>query len=464
MNAPTKHVGQASGATRRLARFAAELRYDQLADEERRCIRRHVLDTIGASLAGSNQDVTRVVSETFAASGLSGPSAVPGIASKFDPLSAVYVMATAAHGLEVDDGYRAGSVHPGAVVVPAALIFAAAEGCDARTFMAAVAAGYETSTRIAEAIHPQSRQRGFHNTSVVGPLAAAVTLGVLRQQSAETIEQAIGIAASASAGLFAFLHGGGEVKRIHAGHAAREGALAALLAERGLTGPMGVLAERDGLFQAFSSPEQAAARFKISERPELLAVTRCYMKPYACCRHLHPAIDAVRQIVGEQKLQSSDVATVEIGTYAIAAEHAHTGWDDMASAQMSFPFCIGVALSGRPLDMADFGERARQDETILSGASRVHIAVDQACDTNYPAARSAKVRITTNSGQVFERLVDDPYGSPTNPLDDATVSQKFMRLATPVLGEVKAREAADAIGQLDDIKQMRDVVALLTPR
>ncbi len=464
MNAPSKSIGRASDATLRLARFAAELRYEQLADEERRCIRRHVLDTIGAALAGGNQDVTRVVCETFAAAGLSGTSVVPGTASAFDPLSAVYAMATAAHGLEVDDGYRAGSVHPGAVVVPTALIFSAAEGRNAHIFMAAVAAGYETCTRIAEAIHPQSRERGFHNTSVVGPLAAAVTLGVLHGQNADMIERALGIAASASAGLFAFLHGGGEIKRTHAGHAAREGALAALMAERGLTGPTGVLTERDGVFQAFSSLDQAAARFRISQRPELLAVTRCYMKPYACCRHLHPAIDAVRHIVGEQKLESSDVAAVEIGTYAIAAEHAHTGWGDMASAQMSFPFCIGVALSGRPLDMADFGDSARKDETILSGAGRVRIAVDQTCHANYPAARSAKVRITTNSGRSFERLVDDPYGSPTNPLDDATVSQKFMRLATPALGEVKAREAADAIGQLDDIKQMREVVALLTPR
>jgi 2-methylcitrate dehydratase PrpD len=463
MNAPTKRIDQAADATRALVRFATGLRYENLAEDERRHVRRHVLDTIGAALAGSNQNVCRIICETFKASGLSGSSVVPGTTSSFDPLSAVYAMATAAHGLEVDDGYRAGSVHPGAVVVPTALIFAANEGCDGPTFMVAVAAGYEASTRIAEAVHPQSRQRGFHNTSVVGPLAAALTLGVLHGQSGDTLEQALGIAASSSAGLFAFLHGGGEVKRAHAGHAAREGALAALLAERGLTGPVGVLTERDGLFQAFSSPDQAAVRFKISQRPDLLAVTHCYMKPYACCRHLHPAIDAVRQIVSDHKLSLSDVSAVDIGTYAIAAEHAHTGWGDMASAQMSFPFCIGVALAGRSLDMADFGDAARKDDATLSGARKVRVTVDQTCEANYPAARSALVKISTTSGRTFEQLVDDPYGSSTNPLDDAAVTMKFMRLASPVLGAARAREAAQAIGKLDGVVHMGDIAALLTP-
>lgn len=463
MSAQAKRTHSAPNATQRLAQFSAGLRYAALTDEERRSIRRHVLDTIGACIAGSTQDVTRIVCDTFKAAGLSGESRVAGLNQSFDVLSAIYVMATAAHGLEVDDGYRAGSVHPGAVVVPTALAFGAADGCDGPTFMAAVAAGYEASTRLAEAIHPQSRQRGFHNTSLVGPLAAAVTVGVLRGHDAATIEYGLGLAASSSAGLFAFLHGGGEVKRVHAGHAAREGALAAMLAERGLTGPIGVLEERDGLFQAFSSPEQAASRFTISERPELLAVTRCYMKPYACCRHLHPAIDGVRQIMTREKLSVSEIRSTQVATYGIAAEHAGTAWENMASAQMSFPFCISLALHGKPLDMADFGAAARQDRKIIAGTEKVRIEVDPDCDANYPAARSAKVRITLNSGRKFDSFVNEPYGSPKNPLDDDAVKAKFLRLASTVLGAARAESVVQAIYRLDDVKKMRDVSALLTP-
>lgn len=460
MSAPAKQTVPSLDATRQLAEFAAGLRYANLVEEERRAVRRHVLDTLGAIVAGSGQDVTRIVCETFKAAGLSGTAVAAGIAQPLDLLSAMYVMGTAAHGLELDDGYRAGSVHPGAVVVPAALAVAATQDRDGASFMTAVATGYEAATRLAEAIHPQSRQRGFHNTSLVGPLAAAVATGVLRGHDAATVEQTLGLAASTSAGLFAFLHGGGEVKRVHAGHAAREGTLAAMQAERGLTGPLGVLEQKDGLFQAFSTPE-AAARFKISRRPDLLAVTRCYMKPYACCRHLHPAIDGVLQIMSEEKLCAGDVQTADIATYAIAAEHAHTGWGNMASAQMSFPFCIGLALEGKPLDIADFDEATRKDAAVAVQARKVKIGVDRDCDTSYPSTRSAKVRITTETGQQFERFIDEPYGSAKTPLDDIALKAKFMRLATPVLGDARAEAVVRLVDRLDTVKSMSELSALL---
>lgn len=455
--------GTEPGPTRRLASFAAELRYAALADKERQAVRRHVLDTLGACLAGSAQEVTRIACDVFRASGLAGDAKAAGLSQSFDMLSAIYVMGTATHGLELDDGYRAGSVHPGAVVLPAALGIGAAKGCDGQRFMAAIAAGYETSARLAEAIHPQSRVRGFHNTSVVGPLAAAVAAGVICGHDADTIEQALGLAASSAGGLFAFLHGGGEVKRVHAGHAAREGALAALLAERGLTGPVGVLEGKDGLFQAFSSPEQAETRFRLSTRPELLAVTNCYMKPYACCRHLHPAIDGVLQIMSEEHLAPEAVRAVEIGTYAIASEHAGTGWEDMASAQMSFPFCIGLALHGSPFDIADFHGEARRDRRVIDATKKVKIATDAECDRNYPAARSAKVRVLLASGQAFDRFVSEPYGSPKSPLDDGALRAKFRRLATPIIGSGRADAVIETVENLDGLTQVRDLMDLMVP-
>lgn len=460
MTAPAMKAQPSNGATRQLAEFAAGLRHADLLEEERRAVRRHVLDTIAAIIAGSDQDVTRVVCETMKAACVSGTFSVAGRSERFDLLSAIYVMATAGHGLELDDGYRAGSVHPGAVTVPAALAVAAADQCDGPKFMAAVAAGYEAVTRLAEAMHPQSRRRGFHNTSLAGPLGAAVATSVLRGHNAATVEQALGLAASTSAGLFAFLHGGGEVKRVHAGHAAREGTLAAMQAERGLTGPLGVLEQKDGLFQAFSTPD-AAARFNISRRPDLLAVTRCYMKPYACCRHLHPAIDGVLQVMREEKLSAEDVKAADIGTYAIAVEHAHTGWDNMASAQMSFPFCIALALKGEALDIADFDESGRKDASIIGQTWKVKIEVDRACDISYPSTRSARVKIGTNDGRQYERFIDEPYGSAKTPLDDAALKAKFMRLVTPVLGAARAEAVVQLIDRLDSVRNMSELSALL---
>ena len=95
-------------------------------------------------------------------------------------------------------------------------------------------AGYETAICLARACAPDLRQRGFHPTSAVGPFGAAVAVAKLRGLNAQQIADALGIAATSAAGLFAFVNGGADIKRLHAGHASREGIQAALLAELGV--------------------------------------------------------------------------------------------------------------------------------------------------------------------------------------------------------------------------------------
>ena len=50
-----------------------------------------------------------------------GRMPVPGRARRADLLDAAFLGGTAAHGIELDDGYRHGSAHCGCVVVPAVL-------------------------------------------------------------------------------------------------------------------------------------------------------------------------------------------------------------------------------------------------------------------------------------------------------------------------------------------------------
>ncbi len=122
-------------------------------------------------------------------------------------------------------------------------------------------AGYETVTAIGRACHPALRHRGFHPTGAVAVFGAAMATGKLRGLSGRTLANALGIAASSAAGLFAFVNGGADIKRLHAGHAAREGMQAALLAEQGVEGPPGVIEARDGFMQAFAyeRPDDGAA-------------------------------------------------------------------------------------------------------------------------------------------------------------------------------------------------------------
>src|SRR6516164_53494 len=236
----------AARATAAIVEFVGELRHAALADEVRHYARRHLLDTVGVMIAGAGGNVAIRAEAVLAAARPAGRIPVPGRARRADVIDAAFLGGTAAHGIELDDGFRQGSVHPGCVVVPTVLALGYDRHVEGRALMEAIVAGYEAVIAIGRACHPDLRQRGFHPTAAVGVFASAAAAGKLRGLSADALANAFGLAASSAAGLFAFVNGGGDIKRLHAGHAAREGLQAALLAEQGVEGPPDVIEARDG--------------------------------------------------------------------------------------------------------------------------------------------------------------------------------------------------------------------------
>src|SRR5215472_11747763 len=275
----------AAGATSALIAFVNGLRFEELEAEVRHCARRHLLDTVGVMISGAAGDVATRAEAVIAAVRGGGSIPVPGRARRADLLDAAFLGGTAAHGIELDDGYRQGSVHPGCAVVPAVLAVGHHMGSSGKAAIEAMVAGYETAIAIARACHPDLRQRGFHPTGACGVFGAAAAAAKLRGLPVPRIADAFGIAASSAAGLFAFVNGGADIKRLHAGHASREGLQAALLAEQGIEGPPAVIEARDGFLQAFAFGRIDEGR-SLELPPDVpFGITDCYVKPYACCRH-----------------------------------------------------------------------------------------------------------------------------------------------------------------------------------
>jgi 2-methylcitrate dehydratase PrpD len=323
--------------------------------------------------------------------------------------------------------------------------------------IAALVAGYETVTAIGRACHPDLRQRGFHPTGAVAVLGAAMAAGKLRGLSATQLAHALGLAASSSGGLFAFVNGGGDIKRLHAGHAAREGLQAALLAHQGVEGPPAVLEARDGFLQAFAFGRAGRAR-GIELPPAVpFGITDCYIKPYPCCRHIQPAVEALIGLLTDHDIATAEVSRIDAETYRIAAEHAQTGWDDFASAQLSFPYLMALALEFRAIKLAHFSDEQRRDPALAALAAKVHVTAPPEVDRLYPQLRPARVKVTTARG-VFTRAADEALGSRLVPLDDAGLQTKFQDLVAPVLGAAHAAELARGLWA---IEASEDVGALV---
>ena len=444
-----------AAATAALVEFVGDLRHADLPDEVRHYARRHLLDTVGVMIAGAAGEVANRAEAVLAAVRLPGHVPVPGRARRADLMDAAFLGGTAAHGIELDDGFTQGSVHPGCVVIPAALALACARRSNGRALMEAVVTGYEAVIAIGRACHPDLRQRGFHPTAAVGVFGSAAAAGKLRGLSADALANALGLAASSAAGLFAFVNGGGDIKRLHAGHAAREGLQAVLLAEQGVEGPPGVIEARDGFIQAFARAEKTRAVALPPGAP--FGITDCYIKPNPCCRHIQPAVEALIGILEEEDIAGEEVERVEVATYRIAAEHAATGWDDFASAQLSFPYLIALALKFRGIKFEHFADAVRRDPALGAMARKLTVTAPPEVDRLYPQLRPARVTVATARGS-YTRQVEEARGSRLLPLGDAALTAKFLGLAGPVLGPARAKDLAERLWSLDAIDDVASLV------
>jgi 2-methylcitrate dehydratase PrpD len=447
--------------TAALAQFASGLAWSSLTEEERRAAKRHLLDGLGACVAGVDQPIFARSAALLDRVGGSGDVPVVGSKHRTSLLSAAYLTAVNCHAIELDDGNREGSLHPGTAVVPALLTAGYDLDVDGAALLSALVAGYEVSVSLAEVLHPHASRRGFQTTGVVGGLGAAAAVARLLELDATDVEKAIGIAASASAGIFSYLTGGGNVKKLHPGHAAREGVFAAMAAkERIVEGPLGVAETKAGVFEAFGgiTPWSGNA---FDHRGGALAITRSYLKPYPCCRHIHPAIDALLELRRRHDIDPDRVERVDVGTYEAAMPHAALPFDSFTVAQLSFPYVMAAALRTGKVDLDSFAGKARSDPRSGADAAKIRVSADPECCASYPKQGPARVTVTMKDGAVHGLYVAQPLGAPENPLSDEDLAAKFRMSVKTRLPAAEADRVIDLVWNLDDAGSVRDLVERL---
>jgi 2-methylcitrate dehydratase PrpD len=181
------------------------------------------------------------------------------------------------------------------------------------------------------------------------------------------------------------------------------------------------------------------------------------VKPYACCRHIQPAVEALIELMTENELSANDIRDVKVDTYSIAAEHAHTGWQDYASAQLSFPYIMALGMRHRWIKVEHFEDKERRDPEMARLGGLVHVNAAADMDRLYPANRPARVTITTDGGQ-FKKEAMEALGAREVPLDDRRLGDKFRDLVDPVMGQDRARMLLERLWRLDQLDNIKDLL------
>ncbi|WP_245317853.1 MmgE/PrpD family protein [Ensifer sp. 1H6] len=408
-----------------------------------------LLDLIGAAIAG--YDMPGPKAARSIAGTLFGTGAVPVWLSgtTVAPLAALHCNAAAASALDLDDGSRAARGHPGAAVIPTA--FAALPQADrsASELIAAVALGYDVGIRIASAQNPEGIKT--RQTGRWAAFAAAATAGRLLKSPPHVIAQALSIAgvlapnqqANGSSGYS--LLTGNDVKEGIAWSAAT-GLAAISLAINGHTGPEDIL-DHPGYYDA------SRIRLGLGQRFEIIDT---YFKPYACCRYIHPALDAFFEVMGERRIDAAHIRRIEVETFAWALKLGNQlEPDNLVALQYSLPYCLAVAaLEGKDA-LAPVGNTliGRPDLSRLAG--RVSLKVHPDIDGLFPAQTLARVVVETPTA-TYASNINAPFGDPKRPMRWSDIEGKFNRVTRDRLSRERQKAFIDGVlnlasGDLDGL-------------
>ena len=227
--------------------FTTNTRFENLKLEVISQAKKLILDLIGVSLAGYKlMEFPRMMVDYVTSLGGNPEATIIQTKKKFPAVNAALANAACAHGIDMDDGHRFGALHPGTVIIPAALAAAELSKASTKELIAGIVVGYEVMIRIGMAIVPSSLNRGFHITGITGPFGAAAAAANILALSREETVGAFGLAGLQASGLIQVNHEveGAKVKPINPARAATSGLLSCILAQRGARGPLGIFEVR----------------------------------------------------------------------------------------------------------------------------------------------------------------------------------------------------------------------------
>ena len=456
---PQERVPQADGYTAAITAYAARFRFDDLpraAVDEAKTI---LLDTFGALLLGSlpQYKASWYTGELARLAGGSPESTVIGRDFKASCESAALANGTMGYAADIEGG-GAARQHVPAVLVPAALAVGEREGTDGRTFLAALALGYEICCRVSEACRtPHSYPHSFHPSATFGYFGAAATAGHILRLNQPQFANALGLAGSNAGGLMTWVTDPTEESRPFViGMAARGGVTAALLTQMGFGGPPAVLDPgKYTIYDAYAG-EMHLERLTEGLGEQLWIANTGGFKRHPCCGDIHTGLDALLAILTKHEIAAEEIERI---THRVKADRAPV-IDNNPLKSHCAQYILAVAAVNRRIVPEDILQDRRDNPAIRMVFERVRLIGDRDMD-DWPAHAPAVVEVALKDGRRFSERVDWAKGRRENPMTRGELERKFFDLATTRISRDQANQLMDCVYGLDQAPNVREIAELL---
>ena len=420
--------------------------------------RQSLIDYLAVTTAGYRSEQARWTPYLEARK---GDVSVIGSRKKIQALDAAFVNGFNAHVAELDDGHRFGMMHPGAPVISALLSIQNERKFSLTEFYESMVIGYEAAIKLARAVQPEAKLRGYHATGICGTIGAAMAVAHALSYDRSQRMSALATAATGASGLLEVIEDDSELKPYNAGKAAMSGLHAALFGQLAHEAPEDVLGGPRGFIQVVSGKKMNDQDFAALLETESAEIQGGYFKPYAACRHCHPAIEAALMLK-DAVADLEGISGILVETYLLGVlGHDRREVNSVAAAKMSTPHCVADALVFGGAHVLSYSEASLFDPRLRELLSLVQVTEDEALTRKSPGMRSARITLDMADGRTYSHMVDHPKGEPENPMSEEELWWKMETLLAdaPTLDTLAVRAAlADESGDLDR------VLCLFTPK
>jgi len=449
----------------RIASLICSFDISKISPEAINLSRTAIIDTIGVTIAGVIEPCATNLIKTPGVATAPGLCSILGTKRKTSALDATFINGTASHALDYDDFSQPMGGHQSAPLVAPLMALAQERTLSGRKLIDAYIVGIETEIRIARSVNFYHYDKGWHPTATLGVFGAAAAAGYVLGLNKQQLAIALAIAASFASGIKANF--GTMVKPLHVGQSARNGLLAALMAQAGYDANPAAMEHKQGFLNTFNGAGNFNADLIFEGWAEPLEILSPSMglKQFPCCGSTHPAIAMALKLRQEEKFNLGDIKSIDILPHRRRLPHTNNPDPQTPlAAKFSVQYCVALALVKGAVRLDDFEGDAHFDAEIRRVMQKTKAEPHPDMPDDSPDQFGAEVIITMNDGRTMTRRINSLVGRGGDyPLTSEELWEKFNDCAKRVLPLEKITTAFKLLESLETQPNLDEITKLLTP-
>lgn len=440
----------------KIAGFVKDITFEKLPREAVEATKIPILDCLGVGVAGCSEPASRIIAKYLAECGGSSEAGLIGGGFKTSAGQAAWANATSAHILDYDDYFL--PYHPTVAILPAVVAIAEKYRRSGKDVILAYIAGFEVQAIIAAVMGRLHYEHGWHSTSLLGSLGATAAVSKILGLDEDQLRMALGIAGSLAGGLRKNF--GSMTKSLHAGNAARNGVVAAMLARGGFTADKNILEGTMGFMDVLGAlPDASLAKAgnDLGNRYYISSIG-ISIKPYPSCAGTHWAIEAALDLKKELGDKINNITGIECIT-GPEVPHIliHSRPTRALEGKFSIEYCIAVALLDGQAQLKQFTDERVQDQGVQQLLQKIRYSHPPRMGKGL-GDEPCEMRVTLKDGSTLIRKEKKPKGTPQNPITREEAMEKFTAC---VEGKFSVANIHKAIDQVFNLESVMDITGLM---